>query len=158
MRKKNGFTLMELLIVIAIIVVLVAVAIPVFSAQMTKAKRAKDEANLRAAYAEGVNHMMAEKKTKQTGVFTAKVNLSGSYTEFRIFGTLYFSEGKPTYMPKANVIYKNGEAYLKPSGMSNKKYIIVRVRPDGTVGYEALANHSHHVDGYYDSIYGTTQG
>lgn len=43
---------MELLIVIAIIVVLVAIAIPVFNAQLEKAREATDMANIRAAYAE----------------------------------------------------------------------------------------------------------
>ena len=37
-NRKKGFTLMELLIVIAIIVVLVAIAIPVFTKQLEKAK------------------------------------------------------------------------------------------------------------------------
>ena len=50
-RKEAGFTLMELLIVIAIIVVLVAIAIPVFTAQLDRAKDAADQANGRALYA-----------------------------------------------------------------------------------------------------------
>lgn len=49
--KEEGFTLMELLIVIAIIAVLVAIAIPVFSAQLDNAKDAADKANARALYA-----------------------------------------------------------------------------------------------------------
>ena len=50
--NKKGFTLAELLIVVAIIAVLVAVAIPVFTAQLEKARRATDVANLRSLYAE----------------------------------------------------------------------------------------------------------
>lgn len=50
--NKKGFTLMEMLIVVAIIVVLVAIAIPTFSGALTKAKEATDVANIRAAYAE----------------------------------------------------------------------------------------------------------
>ena len=50
--NKKGFTLAELLIVVAIIAVLVAIAIPVFTSQLEKAKEATDAANLRAAYAE----------------------------------------------------------------------------------------------------------
>ena len=55
MKKKNnkhGFTLAELLIVVAIIAVLTAIAIPVFSAQLEKARQATDAANIRSAYAE----------------------------------------------------------------------------------------------------------
>ena len=50
--NKKGFTLAELLIVVAIIAVLVAIAIPIFSAQLEKSKEATDLANVRAAYAE----------------------------------------------------------------------------------------------------------
>lgn len=52
--KKNtkGFTLAELLIVVAIIVVLVAISIPVFTSQLHKARVAADWANVRAYYAE----------------------------------------------------------------------------------------------------------
>ena len=55
MKKNNkGFTLAELLIVVAIIAVLVAIAIPVFTSQLEKARQATDAANIRAAYAEAV--------------------------------------------------------------------------------------------------------
>ncbi len=51
-NNKKGFTLAELLIVVAIIAVLVAIAIPVFNAQLEKSREAVDAANIRAAYAE----------------------------------------------------------------------------------------------------------
>ena len=54
MKKKNnkkGFTLAELLIVVAIIAVLTAIAIPVFSKQLEKSREATDVANVRSAYA-----------------------------------------------------------------------------------------------------------
>lgn len=50
-QGKKGFTLMELLIVVAIIAVLVAIAIPLFTNQLEKSREATDEANLRGAYA-----------------------------------------------------------------------------------------------------------
>ena len=50
--NKKGFTLAELLVVVAIIAVLVAIAIPIFTAQLEKARESTDAANLRAAYAE----------------------------------------------------------------------------------------------------------
>ena len=52
--NKKGFTLAELLVVVAIIAVLVAIAIPVFSGALTKAEIAADKANVRAWYAEKV--------------------------------------------------------------------------------------------------------
>ena len=57
MRKLNrkGFTLAELLIVVAIIGVLVAVSLPIFTAQLEKSRESTDIANLRAAKAEAVS-------------------------------------------------------------------------------------------------------
>ena len=51
-RIRNGFTLMEMLIVIAIIAVLIAIAIPVFSSQLEKNREATDLTNVRSAYAQ----------------------------------------------------------------------------------------------------------
>ena len=53
-RASKGFTLMEMLIVVAIIAILVAIAIPVFSNQLEKVREATDAANIRAAYAEAL--------------------------------------------------------------------------------------------------------
>ena len=49
--NKKGFTLMEMLIVVAIIAVLVAIAIPTFSSSLNKAKAGVDLANIRSGYA-----------------------------------------------------------------------------------------------------------
>ena len=43
---------MEMLIVIALIAVLIAIAIPVFASQLEKCREATDLANVRAAYAQ----------------------------------------------------------------------------------------------------------
>ena len=51
MKNKKGFTLMEMLIVVAIMVVLVAVAVPTFTSQINRANEAADDANIRAAKA-----------------------------------------------------------------------------------------------------------
>lgn len=50
MSKQKGFTLAELLIVVAIIAVLVAVGIPIFVSQMEKSREAVDLANIRSQY------------------------------------------------------------------------------------------------------------
>ena len=51
-NNRKGFTLAELLIVVAIIAVLVAIAIPIFTTQLEKSREATDVANLRDYYAE----------------------------------------------------------------------------------------------------------
>ena len=58
--NKKGFTLAELLIVVAIIAVLVAVAIPVFNAQLEKSRQATDLANIRSSYAEAMATLLAD--------------------------------------------------------------------------------------------------
>ena len=70
MKKNNnkGFTLMEMLIVVAIIAVLVAIAIPVFTNQLEKSREATDAANIRSAYAE----VMACAMTNATKADAAK--------------------------------------------------------------------------------------
>lgn len=52
MKNKKGFTLMEMLIVVAIIAILIAIAIPTFASSLNKARVATDEANIRAGYAD----------------------------------------------------------------------------------------------------------
>ena len=49
-KKNRGFTLAELLIVVAVVGILVAISIPVFTSQLHKSKVATDEANLRSYY------------------------------------------------------------------------------------------------------------
>ena len=68
LHNKKGFTLAELLIVVAIIAVLVAIAIPIFTAQLEKAREAVDAANLRAAYAEVTTAAITGDTTKSITV------------------------------------------------------------------------------------------
>ena len=51
-KRKDGFTLAELLIVVAIIAVLVAISIPIFMSQLEKSRESTDMSNIRVAYAE----------------------------------------------------------------------------------------------------------
>ena len=51
-ENKKGFTLAELLIVVAIIAVLVAISIPIFNSQLEKSRDAVTISNVRAAYAQ----------------------------------------------------------------------------------------------------------
>ena len=62
-ENKKGFTLAELLIVVAIIAVLVAISIPIFTTQLEKSREAVDVANIRAAYAECASSVLTDDKS-----------------------------------------------------------------------------------------------
>lgn len=85
--KKNvrdrGFTLAELLVVVAIIGVLVAISIPIFSSQLHKARVATDIANLRNFYAElQVNYLETEKKNETVvNDYSLSMTKHTSYTD-----------------------------------------------------------------------------
>lgn len=65
-EEKGGFTLAELLIVVAIVAVLVAIAIPVFTAQLDRANAAVDEANIRSGYGWVQSFAMGDKTKDDT--------------------------------------------------------------------------------------------
>lgn len=52
LRRKDGFTLIEMLIVVAIVAILIAVSIPLVGSALDRAREATDAANERAAKAE----------------------------------------------------------------------------------------------------------
>ena len=84
--NKKGFTLAELLIVVAIIAVLVAVSVPIFSSKLEKAREATDVANMRAAKAAAASMYLGDSEADFTkpyyydadnGILTAKDDIKG---------------------------------------------------------------------------------
>lgn len=87
-EEKGGFTLAELLIVVAIILVLVAVAVPVFTGALNDANKAVQNSNTSTVKAVASNtYMFAEYNKAATG----KTAAEGAYTVDKK-GNLY----KPT--------------------------------------------------------------
>lgn len=78
LNKKKGFTLAELLVVVAIIAVLVAISIPIFTSQLEKSREATDEANIRAAYAEVMSNALTDAADGDNGVTK---DASGNYSK-----------------------------------------------------------------------------
>lgn len=76
MKNNKGFTLMEMLIVVAIIAVLVAIAIPTFTTQLEKAREATDAANIRSAYSEVIAAALLEEPADSTGKTAAGLTVT----------------------------------------------------------------------------------
>lgn len=73
-KNEKGFTLAELLIVVAIIGVLVAISIPIFTSQLKKARLATNQANARAAHAALVAELLDEQKTAGEADYTVSTS------------------------------------------------------------------------------------
>lgn len=82
--NKKGFTLAELLVVVAIIGVLVAISIPIFTSQLERSRDAVTVANVRAAYAEAASEYLTSngKAVGKDGdrIYVAAPDTSGKVT------------------------------------------------------------------------------
>lgn len=63
LKKQGGFTLIEMLIVVAIIAILIAVSIPLVNNALDRARQATDAANERSAKAEIMIQYLSESYT-----------------------------------------------------------------------------------------------
>ena len=81
-KNNKGFTLMEMLIVVAIIAILVAIAIPSFTTQLEKAREAADIANIRSAYAEAMVKYLDGQEGEATASETPAMTQSKSTWDY----------------------------------------------------------------------------
>ena len=127
MKKRNyyGFTLAELLIVVAIIAVLVAISIPIFTGQLEKAKQATDLANMRSAKAAAVAEYLTE-------------NMGGEYKRYYDAGKGRMSDSIPEGYGKSSKDVTAFDTVIDgASGVPNSDgtahYITVSIDKNGTV-------------------------
>ena len=81
MKNSKGFTLMEMLIVVAIIAILVAIMIPTMTSALEKARDAADAANLRSAYAEAMVDLIQDTENKDS-VTSEPITITGRVAGF----------------------------------------------------------------------------
>lgn len=128
-ENKKGFTLAELLVVVAIVGILVAISIPVFTAQLGKARRATNQANLRAAKAAAVaEYLTDDSHNNGTGNDTLyyKYNISAGsveapVTSFTKDGYTEFTDGIDTNTVSNKDVYKT--IYVAISAKTSDKDI-----------------------------------
>jgi type IV pilus assembly protein PilA len=69
LKKNGGFTLMEMLIVVAIIAILIAISIPIMNTALNNARVATDAANERAAKAAATITYLTDGVTTDTTLY-----------------------------------------------------------------------------------------
>lgn len=120
-KSKKGFTLMEMLIVVAIIAILVAIAIPTFSSQLNEAKKATDKANIRSAYAVMQTSILTGKSPTGNGnLDTAATYVMQQDGSFRATTA---TDGKP-YQLKSAIAANDVETVPSFTGVVGNKIVI----------------------------------
>lgn len=79
--NKKGFTLAELLVVVAIVGILVAISIPVFTSQLAKARKATNQANMRAAKAAAVAQYLTDNEDGKAADISTDGNTGNTTVE-----------------------------------------------------------------------------
>lgn len=136
-KNNNGFTIAELLIVIAIIAVLVAVSIPIFTGQMEKARLATNRANIRAAKAAAYVYY-AENGFPKAGdthayyvysVDSGKVSVysSGSYGNYKIPDYAYDPSSHSSYL--RNGVYQYIIVYIHENDEASDSAYTIQTNP-----------------------------
>lgn len=103
-RNKKGFTLVEMLIVVAIIAILIAVSIPLVGNSLERARHSTDAANERAAKAEILlQYMAAKEDVKIYADGSATTALTGTDAVLATDGTTaYYYDAANGRLCKAN--------------------------------------------------------
>lgn len=124
-KNSKGFTLMEMLIVVAIIAILIAIAIPTFTSTLEKTREAADLANIRSAYAEAMVTAMTGNSEGTAEVTITQMDPG-------------FADGTdiPSYL-------KDKDTWSVVTDAKKGEIITVTVKTDGTVSYKSGSSSSN---------------
>lgn len=153
-KKRKGFTLAELLIVVAIIAVLVAIGIPIFTSLLEKSREAADAANIRAQYAQVMDEAITvDGNVNIDGKDFEKINLRQKQPDWQTetipnsLGNFSVIEGIPgtqawvEYHADTETVYIKfeGESQNSDSGSNGKNNILIDSSSwDSTSGWKVI--------------------
>ena len=136
-NNRHGFTIAELLIVVAIIAVLVAIAIPVFGNILENSREATDAANIRSSYAEAVAKLLAMPADEQ-----ATHNASNpvyAATQYKIQQQKDDWDSKPVFTGPLSDFFTTKSTDAKISAGSNKSIQVGVYATGGEISVACIA-------------------
>lgn len=104
MRNRKGFTLIEMLVVIAVIAVLVAIVVPTVTSATAKAKAATDAANLRMIQGTANTNLVGSDVLEALGGAQGMVTESKSFPNAHV----YLAYGEPGFI---KIYFVDGDNY-----------------------------------------------
>lgn len=129
LSKNGGFTLVEMLIVVAIIAILVVVSVPIIGSSLDNAKTAADNANERAAVGVATVAYLQATKTNTDASITTGIGTDG--------GTGYYiitkGQGKLVKKGSSEITADTFEYGKSSTGGHAGNGIAVTLKADGTL-------------------------
>ncbi len=147
--RKKGFTVAELLIVVAIIAVLVSIAIPVFRGKLEKAREAVDIYNMRLAASAAIEMFYTDRDLLDDAGFVwwnegspERCNAAAAFSPGT--GTFHSDRktikayGKGTKTDGKTEYFIDGQAAYSPKEDYTNAVIMVSIYPDASVPFVAV--------------------